>query len=227
MRPGQSIRPLGAVLLSALIVACSYNTYPSAAYDRSLITSEPCAPPCWYGIQPGDTQESAVNRLRELPFVDGATIEEQNGEVSWDDVIPGKSGGGTLTFRQGELATISYQLQYPLSLMELVDIFGEPHGFDVFTSRGTRGIETILYIYWPSQGLVATVPVDIEPSEMERTAPIRPDSIVEVVAYYENQADIEAVFQELYADYPLEETMDNYYRWNGYVPLSDRMLYLQ
>ncbi len=48
-----------------------------AVQDETLITGEPCLPPCWYGIIPEETSiRDAVQILTTIPFVDPKSVKE-------------------------------------------------------------------------------------------------------------------------------------------------------
>ncbi len=72
-----------AVLVLLLVVRClapderdeRHFTMDPALADRSLLTNEPCAPPCWYGLVPDvSTKDEVINKLQTLPFIAARTI---------------------------------------------------------------------------------------------------------------------------------------------------------
>jgi hypothetical protein len=72
---------------SGLLIACQQKCDTSFPYyqedllnvDKSLITGDPCSPPCWHQLVPGEsTEEEALEILQDLPFVDENTIELQS-----------------------------------------------------------------------------------------------------------------------------------------------------
>lgn len=45
--------------------------------DQSFLNQQPCASPCWYGLEPDKSSAKEVyTTLSTLPFVDPTTIEE-------------------------------------------------------------------------------------------------------------------------------------------------------
>jgi hypothetical protein len=71
---------LPALLFVTILSGC---TSPAATMstpepiERSFLTDEPCAAPCWYGLIPGKSTKADAHRvLAEMPFVDQATIRE-------------------------------------------------------------------------------------------------------------------------------------------------------
>jgi hypothetical protein len=64
---------------SLLLTACNITsaTREPQFVDRSFISDEPCASPCWYGLLLGKSTGSEVEaKLAELPFVDQEAIRK-------------------------------------------------------------------------------------------------------------------------------------------------------
>jgi hypothetical protein len=210
-----------AVVVGSLLAACQPDPYPSAEYDefidRSLITGDPCEPPCWYGIEPGDSEEDTIPKLEGIPFVDTSSIEIREDSIIWKDTIPAEKGGGYLELRQGQVEYVSCQLQYLLTMEEVIDVYGEPHGTSVNATRGAGGRWiTVLCIYWPQQGFEALIFFELEHNE---SAFILADTVIERIGYYEKQDTVEMVFQDLMPEVSLERAMQNYFQWKGYGPV--------
>jgi hypothetical protein len=46
--------------------------------DMSMITDQPCAAPCWYGLEPGrSTREQVLVTAKSLVFIDPGEMQEQ------------------------------------------------------------------------------------------------------------------------------------------------------
>lgn len=55
----------------------STPTLDGSLFDLSILTGEPCAAPCWYGLEPGrSTEEQVLATAQTLPFLDSKGIEE-------------------------------------------------------------------------------------------------------------------------------------------------------
>jgi hypothetical protein len=81
---GNLPRLFSAVLLVLLLIlsGCTGPADTDASVDRSFLTDEPCAAPCWYGLVPGkSSKDDALRVLAELPFVNQATIREESYEL--------------------------------------------------------------------------------------------------------------------------------------------------
>ncbi len=129
-------------LLLLLVAGCQPGeervfTMDPALADRSFLTDEPCAPPCWYGLEPDVSSEAEViSTLQTLPFVTASTITitQQINEVQGHDRIlrfgcqyRGGSGQcGAATFSGNRLKTLRLSLQIPVTLETLVERRGPP-----------------------------------------------------------------------------------------------------
>ena len=89
--------------------------------DRSLITGEPCGPPCWQGIIPGETtEEETMTILHELPFVDGGATHVQGNRIHWHSDIEGWPGGTIGIGDDGIVDWVGYGRPYYLELQDLL-----------------------------------------------------------------------------------------------------------
>ncbi len=95
--------------------------------DHSFLTQQPCAAPCWYGLEPGkSTAHDVDTTLDKLPFVDSSTIWQST--VIWGDDDNAKQigfgclhpkdadCGGGMIISQGRLKRITLSPPYRLSL---------------------------------------------------------------------------------------------------------------
>ncbi len=154
-----------AVFLFALIVlpaGCSIIQKPSEV-DRSFLTQQPCASPCWYTLEPGKSSTDEVRTLlRELPFVNQARLRESrsswlNGTdaliVSWWGQNPTSYGQATIS---GDiLQVLSVPVDYELTLEKAIQILGSP----VYVEYGPYSGEqrgTVLELAWPNRGVTAS-----------------------------------------------------------------------
>jgi hypothetical protein len=202
------------ILLALLLAACNGKQNDSLA-DRSFITSQPCAAPCWYGLEPDKSdREEVYATLHQLPFVDPASISEwattwQNDEqaigVGWS-CLPKKkdSCGGGVTLSENKLKRLSLSVDYTLTFSDTVEKLGVPsHIF--YVDAFWRG-ECYIQLFWFSKGIsVGGRLPDICSSEAMKGAPLNPNVQVSDVNYWSP-----AVVQELIAN-------DNrYLAWPGF-----------
>jgi len=121
---------LGAGLLAAACGPAPQIRNENYLQDDSLFTEEPCAPPCWRGITPGETAwRDALTMIEDDPTL--AQLEEQADEES--DRI-----GAAWSQTDGELCcqmltedgeTVSFiilQTTPDHTFGEVVNIYGEP-----------------------------------------------------------------------------------------------------
>ena len=88
---------IGAIVVGRRIYISHYaSNYEEQILDRSVLTHNPCAPPCWHGIVPGATMsleqvEEIVSkvpsvwswRAREDPRVGYPWVDYDSMEWSW------------------------------------------------------------------------------------------------------------------------------------------------
>src|SRR3990172_586921 len=105
-----------SILLSACTASACGMSYPDIVsgeleelVDKSLLTGEPCAPPCWYGITPGTTSETeALDIVNGLEFINPGTINlnrgVRGGVVYWQTVFPAdQETRGSFAFDQNSI----------------------------------------------------------------------------------------------------------------------------
>jgi hypothetical protein len=65
-------------VLGLTLASCDGNpALDDPLADSSFLTQQPCAAPCWYGLEPDkSTADDVIAALRKLPFVDSGTIWE-------------------------------------------------------------------------------------------------------------------------------------------------------
>lgn len=145
--------------LTILLAACTSSVGTVGDGDTSLRTLQPCAPPCWQGITPGQSNAADVRRiLPTLPFIQSGSIEEQpypegNGSAfSWFYLHPG--GFGSILLLDDRVSTIEARPGFQLELGEVVERFGSPERFYPANVRGPDGGFYIVSLYYPGEGLV-------------------------------------------------------------------------
>ncbi len=119
------------ILLQITIISCKSGN-DNLPVDRSFLTQQPCASPCWYGLEPDKSSTSDVHAtLATLPFVDQSRIAEGRRtwlkddnakEIDFDCVNPkGDSCGGMFTFSQGTLKWLLLRIPYQLTFQMAAD----------------------------------------------------------------------------------------------------------
>ncbi len=97
--------------------------------DLSLLTGEPCEPPCWYGITPGLTRDEEMAAILEgLPFFEADTIRWRPGPAITverkREVVDWGYGSVTVTLQDEVVTTIEVGLFYNVELGDPIDLYG-------------------------------------------------------------------------------------------------------
>ncbi|NWF68912.1 MAG: hypothetical protein HXY40_07490 [Chloroflexi bacterium] len=126
------LRLLPAVLLVVVLASCAPPPNlrdPNMLRDTSLLTSEPCAAPCWNGMTPGETLwRDARTIIEDQTGIADLQIQEQDGAVgaTWR-TIDGERACCQAVSTTGEtLDYIQIQLAPDITLAALFEVRGEP-----------------------------------------------------------------------------------------------------
>ena len=161
---------LGWLLVTfAVLVTVSCSSHPVAddpLADHSFLTQQPCAVPCWYGLEPDQSSESEVYAtLNKLPFVDPATIAEST--TTWLDDYEAKNitfgclhpqdpeCGGSLVLSRGKLKGLWFKLSYPLTFQMAADRLGLPDYID-YRPFSPEGGGCVITLDWRQKGVSIT-----------------------------------------------------------------------
>lgn len=133
--------------------------------DRSWLTDQPCRAPCWYGLTLGVSKISDAGEIvSQLSFIDINNVEETN-EAYFDpisedvfkaDVLlyhcekPKDSICSQLSFVNDKLVSIISNLNYKITLSEVVQKIGEPDffAFSPIVHDFTFRSDCQIYLYW-------------------------------------------------------------------------------
>jgi hypothetical protein len=147
---------------------CEYAT-PVTEVDRpdlvdiSLISQEPCAPPCWQGITPGvSTHDEAEAILQGMEVVDQESYYPHNTpdrlQVWWGTILPEeREYVHSLSSDSSGIVEGIYitQMWVEITLDELIQIYGEPDGL-VTNISGLPDVGPIcrdISVLWVDHGL--------------------------------------------------------------------------
>lgn len=209
----------GAVVMAALLLAaCQANATPDRSFpsgdaaakvDASLVSGQPCAAPCWQGIQPGVTTfDAAQASLQKLGFVKETRPYPESREIEWKSALT-DYGGGVLTFdNAGMVEEIAYTLEFRLTAAELIDAQGKPDGLVVFgIPNGAGEIQLI----WAARGLVGRIPLKrLDKTAFFTTAPVQPTTRIDAVILSAPITDLDRL---------TTDRKNTWYPWNDYQPL--------
>lgn len=150
-------------ILVITIGACSISFHDSKA-DNSFLTSVPCAPPCWYGLIPGEaTKTDVLETLTELPFVDNASVREYNTVWNLDNsaqsirfgcVHPKEEGCGAALISDEQLKELWLTVNFPLDVETVINKLGLPTYIDYGVLHPEVG-GCFVFLIWPDNGIGA------------------------------------------------------------------------
>jgi hypothetical protein len=130
--------------------------------DKSFVTGQPCAAPCWYGLElDRSTESDVITKLKELPFVDPGAIRISDvvifnfsnaTEIDYGCADPKGELCGMMIISGGSLKVISTYIYYKLPLRLVIDQLGKPD--DVFyTPYSSHGDGCLLDLDWLGKGI--------------------------------------------------------------------------
>src|SRR4051812_9996300 len=147
------------LLLAAALAACA-QAAPDKLADQTFLTDQPCAAPCWHGLELGSsTKGAALSLLPTLPFVDGASIKDQTitwqgdaaaSKITFGCVHPPSSNCGNAIFTGDRLRWLEASVGYALTLKQVVAKIGAPTRLDY-----TLGLDSGCNVTgaWPTKNI--------------------------------------------------------------------------
>ncbi len=152
-----SLRVITALAtIFGLLTSC-HSPMRKTVVDRSILTDDPCAAPCWQGIVPGQTTvDEAFDILTELGYRPQRC--EVGNCIAWTSTTTSE----TMFGRAANLASasrtvdpvsfVSMGLESEISLGEVLDKYGPPDKYQAYETTFTllagghaRGVMLVLY----------------------------------------------------------------------------------
>jgi len=194
--------------------------------DRSILTDEPCAAPCWYGITPGISHLEEVRQsLATNPHVDQASIREQQitgDRVQVDWLERGLfSGLGLLFLRNDVVERIYLRMRCNITLGQVVEKYGPPEKVAAWYARAA-GTAYYIRLYYPSKGLLFFVDTRPIASPTADTDVITEDMVITDVLYYAPTSIEDLLLSDLMpveseeGPHMLKKLQD----WQGFGPIT-------
>jgi hypothetical protein len=209
------------VLLGASLVSCALG----GPVDGSLLSGEPCEPPCWQGLVPGfSTAQEVEDVLAASEYVKQDSVERERWggfrTIWWESTASWASGSGrNAAVIKGEmLQVLMICVDYKLTLENIVDRYGTPE--KLWASWAwPGGVEAAVTLYYPGEGLA--VGLVLQPANGYHE--LEPDSKVTVVWYFaptslEGLIDLGDSILFPPKEYVDTELAD----WKGYGPIEVR-----
>jgi hypothetical protein len=167
-----------ATVVGALTFVRNFNRQPSV-----ILSSTECDPPCWYGIQPGQTNSSQV--YATLAHVDGVNKDSVMGYydrydkliyIYWYFQRPTEDNGGYIYFDQNRVTAIRILTVNSLKLADLFEKLGQPEKYWTEVGYGEDREYLEVVLLYPTKGYLADVVIDIEDGanqvEIQDTTPV-------------------------------------------------------
>lgn len=148
------------LVLTTLIGCTTLGGTPTAdpLVDTSFLTGQPCAAPCWYGLElDKSTKEDVYNTLKQLPLVDASSIKEFKTalwaepipEIEFDCRDPKISSCTEIFIEDGLVKQIMYTVGFDLPLERVVEKLGVPEYVQFAGNPNVGG--TRMSLFWPSK----------------------------------------------------------------------------
>lgn len=216
-----------ALALPLLIPATSVGCRVSAPVDTSLLTGEPCEPPCWHGLTPGVSTEEDVNEfVRTSELVDRSTLFRGDVTSGRGDVVGvmlqwwsaadmanvPRQLGNSIVIKDGLVQYMTIWLDVEVTLQGLLERYGSPEKFTAWW-EGVEVSYVKVTLYYPRHGFTTTL--IIPPYDVQLT----PESEV-VGVWYFRAAPLEEFF-ELSREIGYPTVSDDVLQdWQGYGPME-------
>jgi hypothetical protein len=183
---------LAFIIASTILSGCMKQSQPLSV-TPSLITGDPCAPPCWYGVTPGEsTIEDVQSILPMLEFIDTASIQETYPQedgwvIRWEGFRPAE--GGSISFDiSGVTTQVIHEFGGVVELQNIIEVRGEPDVFLDMThpasSEWIIGAEPYIFgLFWWAQGFDVHIESEIAPEHGDLSSLFTPGMLVDSVRY--------------------------------------------
>jgi hypothetical protein len=195
--PDLAISRLWIIMLVVILAACAKDVDPKA--DRSFLTNLPCAVPCWHGLALDQSSEAEVlATLATLEFVDPNDIREypapwagyDQAQWVWFGCLhPAKRDCGVAALVDDKLKYLRLDVNYPLSLVEVVTKLGKPNYVDFGDYHAEVGGCGVRF-FWPSAGIIVSY-LDQRQQDvckvLQSAKPISPELSITAVEYLSSE----------------------------------------
>jgi hypothetical protein len=205
---------LGA--LGFLTFARNINKQPSV-----ILTSTECAPPCWYGITPGQSTYSQVySALDRIDGVDKDLILENNNKdgkptkIFWYFQQPAEDQMGSVNIENDQATAINISTVNSLTLAELFTKVGVPDRYWMGVGQRDDGelfIDIVLLA--PTKGYAAELVRDIEAGSNQ--VEIKPSTPIFRVTYFSPDMYEKLLATRILIDKPASRRAPQQ-EWDGY-----------
>jgi hypothetical protein len=195
------------ILLVALLSALSSCADMADSY---LVGTEACAPPCYLGIEPGETSADEAVRILDALAADGKGRLSvfESGVIEWQVdaanyfLFPdeGRIERIVLDLRPRSLAVRT------TSLRKVIALFGEPA---YWSSSSSEDSNIVITVYYPEKGLAFIVNGDGQGSSIEPGARV-------ALAIFLPPSDAASMAASFFSGDAGGSALSNFRIWRGY-----------
>ncbi|HUW96302.1 MAG TPA: hypothetical protein VMW58_10995 [Anaerolineae bacterium] len=219
-------RSLAALLsLGLLILGLCVGCGEPPPLDTSLLTGEPCEPPCWQGLVPGvSTVREVEGVLAGSEYVKQDSVERErwggSSTIWWESTAspPRGTERNAAVIKDSLLQTLVICPDYELAVDDIVGRYGTPE--KLWASWAwPGGVEAAVTLYYPDEGL--TVGLVLQPADGYHE--LDPGSKVTVVWYFAPTSLEGLINLGESIIFPPKEYVDTeLVDWQGYGPIEVR-----
>ncbi|MDE2853752.1 MAG: thioredoxin domain-containing protein [Chloroflexota bacterium] len=166
--------------------------------DTSLISGEPCAPPCWQNIVPGET--TLAEALAIVRGLEGIKLRRQGEREFQFGLIDGPACCQISADDSQIVSAIILQFAPDMTLGDAISIYGEPL---FFRGQSYTNKEAILWFYYPDLQTMIQIVVPGAEGILDAGSPL-------VAAYYLAGIDLSD-----------ESSANTLAPWKGYVSFEE------
>jgi hypothetical protein len=225
--PPYAVPILIPLFCMALLIAATSHGCGQPPLDKSLLTGEPCEPPCWQGLTPGVSTHEQVNEfIRTSRLVNPQTLhisalragdgQRVGVSISWRTTVAPGRGYHDLARKGGVLKDIIIYPDYDITLDSLLEKYGPPEKVNVGITGSFGHVPAVgVTLFYPTNGFTAYFELPID------DARLGPDSTV-LRLWYSQAAPLER-FLELGKGYlggTPEQWLESLREWPGYGQLE-------
>lgn len=191
--------------------------------DTGLLTGEPCEPPCWQGLTPGESTLQEVNEfIRTTRWVNPQTLyrsglyraggERVGLSIRWHSTAGGYGIRNRFTIHGGVLDSITINPDYPLTLERLFERYGPP---DKYVARlsGPEILYVDVTLFYPTHGFTVDLVLGYHDATLQR------ETRVASVWYFRAaplERFLELRWEEGYVSSTPDESLQYLHDWQGY-----------
>lgn len=190
----RTILVYGVILLFVAAAVGIVAGWRHLSRDPSTVLTNPCDPPCWYGIQPGEmTSVRVLGILMELPWVSQGIRERMSNYPRRDELIhlewqlqrPAPDAYGYAYFDEDLCTAISILAYGSLTVADAFGEFGEPELMWMHTEKVDSREWVEVTLLYGTTGLVIEVDVDVPAEGTWSSVEITGNSPVWRVTYFD------------------------------------------